>query len=656
MDIRLMSLRLKNFKGIKEYELPLNGDSAIIQAENGVGKTTLYDAFLWLLFGKDSANRADFSIKTLDANNNEIHGLDHEVEGEFLVDGHLLKFRKCYAEVWTKKRGESEKLLTGHETQHWVNDVPCSKGEYVNQIKTLLDEDMFRMITNPECFSASIDWKTRRDLLLEMSGDVSSTDVISSDAKLKDLGALLLDRTIDDLRKMNAEKIKMCNKALADIRPRIDENISGCLSAEEMEKKAAHATAITILTEENARIVAELASGNVVSVEENKCRGIIAGYTAAIDGRKAEIERAARMSFEEKRMSADIAQQRRKGLELKLASAKNQRDDAMREIEIHKKKIIELREVWQRENAVVFEMPAIDEYCKFCKQPLPEEMIDSQANKFRNIFAEDKKEKLENISAAGKKQASALAVEEDQLVMLELGVADLERDIDELPGTGAMEIPAYVPPNFSEDPFITDRTAQIAATQKQLDKLASSGQDAIRTESIARQTEIDCQIGAIRMQLAAIEESEKRQERIKELGNQERAIAAEIMNLEKVADLSDRFIKAKVRLLEDKINNMFNLVTFKMFRQQVNGGIEECCEPLINGVPYRDANLASKINAGLDIVNTISAHFKVYAPIFVDRAESINHPIDTKAQTIRLCVSKEKKFRIEYLCSEREAV
>ena len=85
--MKLIRLTLRNFKGIREFTLEARGRDIDVFGDNATGKTTLADAFMWLLFDKDSQNRKDFQIKTVDKHGNEIHGLDHEVEAVLEVNG-----------------------------------------------------------------------------------------------------------------------------------------------------------------------------------------------------------------------------------------------------------------------------------------------------------------------------------------------------------------------------------------------------------------------------------------------------------------------------------------------------------------------------------------------------------------------------------------
>ncbi|MBO0558966.1 hypothetical protein EXQ37_03785 [Clostridium botulinum] len=148
--------------------------------------------------------------------------------------------------------------------------------------------------------------------------------------------------------------------------------------------------------------------------------------------------------------------------------------------------------------------------------------------------------------------------------------------------------------------------------------------------------------------LATEEINNKNKNRIAELEDLEKELSSKIAKLEGQEILAEEFIRTKVELLEEKVNSKFKYVKFKMFKDQINGGLEECCEPLVGGVPFTsNLNTAAKINAGIDIINTLSRFYGVRAPIFIDNRESVNKLIETDSQIINLFVSEDKELRIE---------
>ncbi len=221
-QIILNSLKLKNFKGIKDLTIDFSNITNIF-GENATGKTTINDAFTWLLFDKDSKDRTSFEIKTLDSNNNVIHGLEHEVTGVLNVDGKNITLSKIYKEKWTKRRGEAEKQLTGHETIYSIDEVPVKKKEYQEFINNIIHENLFKLITNPLYFSTNMKWQDGRTTLLDIIGDITDEKVVNYKNDLKPLLELLGDKDIDTLKKSIQARKRKLNDEIKAIPIRIDE-------------------------------------------------------------------------------------------------------------------------------------------------------------------------------------------------------------------------------------------------------------------------------------------------------------------------------------------------------------------------------------------------------------------------------------------------
>ncbi len=222
--MKLITLKLQNFKGIRNFTLDAQGRDISVFGDNATGKTTLADAFMWLLFDKDSANRKDFEIKTLGPDGKPEHGLDHSVEAVLeLEDGSHLALKKVFKEKWTKKRGSAKAEFTGHTVDHFIDVVPVQKKEYDARIADIIDEETFKLLTNPKYFNEHLHWQKRRQILLEVCGDVSDAEVIASDKALARLPEILGDRSLEDHRKVIAARRAEINKELDRIPVRIDE-------------------------------------------------------------------------------------------------------------------------------------------------------------------------------------------------------------------------------------------------------------------------------------------------------------------------------------------------------------------------------------------------------------------------------------------------
>ncbi len=168
-----------------------------------------------------------------------------------------------------------------------------------------------------------------------------------------------------------------------------------------------------------------------------------------------------------------------------------------------------------------------------------------------------------------------------------------------------------------------------------------------KKDLLEKKDSLNADLEEINKKLSLQGQNEKIDERIKELEKQEKELAKAYEEQQRIIYLCEEYTKTYVDLVSDKINDSFDLVKFKLFENQINGGITETCEATFEGVPYSDLNNAAKINAGLDVINSLSDKLDLKVPIFIDNAESVNELIKTDTQLVRLVVSKDKELRID---------
>lgn len=647
--IKLLNLKLTNFKGIKSFELKPNGQNIIVFGDNATGKTTLFDAFVWLLFDKDSHNQKDFSIKTM-VDGKVQHNLNHEVEAEFLVDNQILTLKKVFTEKWTKKRGSVAKEFTGHTTDYFINGVPRKKKEYTDKVDEIVDEDVFKLLTSPSYFNEQLHWKERRATLLSIAGDISDEDVISSNKNLTKLSEILGKRSIDDHKKVIAAQRKTINDELERIPIRIDEINRNMPNVEGLSQSAIKTLIDKLnaeIDEKNAKI-SDLRNGGGV----NELKMQISDIDLMIS--KVRNEHEQQGQTEVYKLQAKV-QEEESNVRLLNAEIENQKYL----IELKKDKISELekqankkRKEWSDVNESTFEHEQ-ECICPTCGQDLPQEQLDEARDKALNNFNRTKAETLEKIIKEGK------SIKAQQLELIEQ-VEILERDLikaqDQLEvkkadlekiQTKLKEVQQEVKPIESNTTYM-HLVGQKQELNEKIASILTDNQVAIKgveTEII----ELKTKLLTAQENLAKLNTLEKSKERISELEAQEKSLAVEFERLEEELYLAEEFIRTKVNMLTDKINSKFKYARFKLFEEQINGGLTEVCETTYKGVPYSSGlNNAARINVGLDIINTLSKNYGVQAPIFIDNAESVTSLIDIESQIISLIVSeKDKELRVE---------
>lgn len=637
MKLLLKGLKLGNFKGIKDLFIPVQLITNI-SGDNATGKTTLFDAFTYLLFDKDSQDRSTFEIKPLDKDNNPIHFLETFVEGTLNLEGLNITLKKVFKEKWVKKRGQTEQEFSGHETLYYIDGVPTKKNEYQKYIAdNFLDEKTFKLLTNPFGFE-NLKWQDKRDFLFCMCGEVTDQEIIEGDVKLQQLNKYLSGKDIDSFKKRITALKKQYKTDIENIPPRIDEltnslkdidieSIKYALKAK--EKEAVHIEQqlevnnevfeqLRIKQQEVAKLVGQKGIlEQKLSQEANKqlynLKGLLQDKQFALKGNQIKLEQS--------KEYVSLLQRNINTLEDDMKLLRQHYSDVLKEAFTHE----------------------IECVCPTCKQALPQENIEAKKEEMQRNFDEDKQKRLKAINEKGvpKKQAKVLKEKElsdTKLFEIIKHIGEQELEIKEI----KVQIDNFVP-NVTESSELKSIETNIALQRKAIEGISTVDTTELKTTK----QEIVKEMDSLKEQLTKATLQEGTKLRIEDLKVKHKALNEQLADVEKQEFLCEEFVKSKVDVLEKRINSRFKYVSFKLFSEQVNGGIAECCESLIEGVPFSNANNAAQINAGLDIINSFTEYYNFSAPIFVDNAESVNELIETKSQIIRLIVSKDKELVVE---------
>lgn len=624
--MKLVQLNLQNFKGIEFGDFRFTNNT-IIRGDNATGKTTVFDALCWLLFGKDSLDRADFQIKTL-KNGEPVHNVNHMVQAAFdNEDGTGFTLKRIYREKYSNPRG-GEVKLTGHTTDYFINDVPSKEKEYKAFINSMINEDVFKLITNSLFFNEQYTWQNRRKLLLEMCGDVDDASVINSKDELKRLTELLNGRSVDEQRKIIASKKTAINKELDMIPVRIDEAVKCKPTPMEAEQK---------LKDD----IATIESG-IKQLEEDKSV-IVNGLDGA--ERTAKIREVKRKLADRKSqlMNEHTDKERRLEHEYKLSLVQLQMAESERDrykdreyeldsqIKQEEARIEKLQSEFDKFNQSQFD----DEVCPTCGQPYP-------AEKRAELEAMFNIQKATNLEEWQKLIDSAKALRQsyiEQKEIMQVKADGMSSQIEELSNTKdakqkAMNEVGEV--DLDSDVQVNDLKAELFMLE--LDEDNASDDQLKRIDS--ELSELADKRRTLQTELTKYNVIRDITKRINELEQEQQRLINEKNLVDETAFLLDEFVKAKVEMLESTINKHFTITTFKMANVLVNGSVEDCCETMVDGVPYRSLNKAARINAGIDIINALTKFYNVTAPVFIDNAEAVTKFVNCNSQTIKLIVDE----------------
>lgn len=634
--MKLTKLKLLNFKGLKSFAININGD-VVIRGDNATGKTTVFDSVCWLLFGKDSLDRADFEIKTLDGGE-PIHKVNHEVTGTFTLDeGGTVELKRIYREKYSSPRG-GEVTLTGHTTDYFVDGVPKKEKEYKEMVSSLVDESIFKLITNPLYFNETYSWQNRRKLLLEMCGDISDEDVIASHDELKALTDILSGHSVDDHRKVVASKKAAINKELDMLPVRIDEALRG----------KPEVTA----NPEVLRINIDTLNADIEKLENDKAllqnghsivdkRAKLKNVQRKIMARETELQMEYKKQCSLKSNEYDAVVSEINCLTAKLEDTKRRIDDSAATINLIQGLIGELTIQRSQINAEIF-VADVNDHCPTCGQKLPAEQIQDAHAKAEANYNLKKSKRLEeiehsiklkeqDIEGIKKRDSSLEPVEtiEALIKAKELEKKTITEEIEKL----------TTEPSLNDDSKYADLKAEELMLQMAIDDDNSDHSEEIAELEI-KISDNKTERMKLEQELNKFAEIKRIEARVSELEAKQAELSEEKMKLDEASYLMDEFVKAKVNMLEESINARFKLARFKMFNIMLNGNVEECCETTYKGVPYRSMNNAARINVGLDIINALTSYYKVNAPVFIDNAEAVTEFVPVNSQTIKLIVDE----------------
>ena len=641
--IELKRLTMQNFKGARDRVIEFAGDTNI-RGANGTGKSTVYDAFTWLLFDKNSSDSKDFAIKPRQKNGEETHYLDIRVEGIFDVDrdGDVeeLRLEKIYRENWVKKRGEAEQEYSGNTTDHAINGVPVKAGEYKSYINLLLQEDRFKLLTSAVYFNSVMSWKERRELLFELAGMGDESEIIGSYDKGELIVELLNGKKIDDVLKMHASTLKRLNAEIEKIPIRIDE---AALSVPVVDAQAIVAAQSDNADIENQvrEIERELLEKSKIGVEVDGKYRDLSALKSKYMIRKAQLEHSDaddKAAIKEYQTTLERETSREKRL-------RSDADLAEKNIELHEQRLAKLREQYKLESEKTQAIDMTELVCETCGQSLPAGQKEEMLAKLHNDFAVKKAKTLEQINNEGKLIARQKdnAVQEAGGIQKRLEAAELDIKLIETKISDIVEkMFDTVKPDISTDSELTELTAKMNTLQSEIDNYHNTAGD----DLINRKSALTAKITANNEIIARQKQFDEAQSRIEVLSASEREYAEHIATVQDIVYELEQYVIYKCEYISDRINACFDRAKFILFTQQINGGVTECCECMIDGTPYADANDAAKINTGLEIIDRLCEHYGFHAPIFIDKAESVNELYKTSAQQIKLTVTGDANLAV----------
>ena len=662
MVAKIKSIAFQNFKGCKNATYTFDGKNVTVCGANGSGKTTIFDAFTWLLFGKDSLDNAKFEIRPLDKDGKQIDNVEICVAATLEIDGKEVELKKTQRKNWVKKRGTQNPVLQGNVNEYEIDGYPRSEKDYKEYINSIVSDDLFKMLTNPTYFP-NMPWKEQRNVLMLFESGLTDEEIISKNIKFEPISEDLKRArdlrvaTVDEILEGKIYDIKL--NYLDDVKSKYQKSLN------ELKKKPIELS-VRIDEISNSKVDIDVAELELLKNSLNEQIAYVKSKIADTDKQFDEYQKLSDGIMELKFAESDLVRKAnednikaRREIEDKIADKKfllRQTEKTISDtencIELSKRtaekiseNLKEIREKWKAENERVFDENSL--VCSYCGQEYPQDRKEQLRAEFESHKAKELKAITDNgnlIKGRLDKEKETVESLEKELVehrkslyMINNAIADLEKQLSEFPDsidvTGTDEYKSI--------------QSQIAEKEQAMSQMNSA--DEVRKSLNAELEDFQSQLIECEKKIAMSQKNVEIDERIEELQEELRITAQKIADVEKMLYLLDEFIKYKLDKISDSINAMFDGVNWKLFSEQINGGIKEVCECTVNGVPYGSLNNGHRIIAGLQIIKALQKLYGAYLPIFTDNAESVNdfNLPDMDCQLIKLKVSDDNNLRIE---------
>lgn len=658
MRMILKSLHMENFKGIKSLDVNFSNKTSI-KGQNAVGKTTIFDAFTWLLFNKNSAGEEKFNVRPLDKDGKRIDNVEIKVVGVIDVDGKEVELSKIQKQNWVKKRGTDTVTLQGNVNSFEIDGYPKSETDFKAYVSGLAQsEEMFKMLTNPQYFS-SLKWKDQREILMKLVTEVSDVELAQTDSKYAPLlGELEKAPSTDDIRAKFSKALSEWKKKQAEIPVRIDEAEKSKVDVDVAEQELLKAD-----LERKIEALEDLIGKSDVRIDEMRSEEMHCQFEMSaiaqtmnneLSSKKREIENH---KYDHERKLEDVRSSIRKAQGSIESNKKSISEQTIKKSDLVKRYKEEREKKFDESKWVFDENSTV---CSLCGQRLQEDKIES-------LRADFSQRKADAIEVFNEEHAKTLAMIVDYGNACAEMIKDLTKNNKELGNkintlklneAEEIDIIKGFDEQISKIPSCADymqntEYAKLKAKQDKLladiAELESKGKDKVAEYAKADKAKLKSQLDEVNKIITQAANNVAIDDRIETLRDEQKEIGQKVADQEQMLYLLEEFIRFKLNKVSESINSHFKTVNFKLFEMQLNGGMKDCCECTVNGVPYSTLNSGHRIVAGLDIIRSLSELYGVNVPIFVDNAESLNefNVPDMDAQLIFLSVSEDKQLKVE---------
>lgn len=642
--MELKKVVLENFMCYAHAEFDFYAITKIM-AKNGKGKSTIATAYLWCLFNCDYELK-DNPVVRREVDGKSVDDMDTSVELVLDVDGKEITMKKVQKRTYKEVIKDGVVITTVEDpNSYYINSV----SKTLKAFNEYLDVNMniFKMCSNINVFLTQKP-KEMREYLFSLVKKTTDLDMAKSKSELAELVPLLEKYTYEEIRAMKNKIKKDVDDNAKKLKGQIEENERNVqlkqaieVSDIELQKNS--------LKEQIEDCIAKQTDNDKLMAEYDKASSDILNLKFELSdmSRKAnEANVKARRDIENKISDKQFLIRR---TEKTIEYQQNAIEYQQNTIDSINKTLQDIRNEWKAENEHKFDENSL--ICPYCKQEYPEDKKEQLRADFDSHKAEELKlitcngnlfkDKLDKNKKILKDLQKELPQHKESLEMLNTAIADLEKQLSELP----QEIDVSATEEYKA------LEQQIAEKEEAMHK--ANDISAVKAELKAQETALRQQLAECESQIAKSDTAadEQRLEELKQVRIDSEQNKA---NAEKILDLLDELDKAKNEALTEAVNSHFGLVKWQLFEYAKNGNCKSCCIPTVDGksILTTMSNKGNRILGRVDICNSIQKISGISVPIILDDSESLDEQNQKRvaemvdSQLIMLIVNDSEKLEI----------
>jgi len=638
--IQLKNLVIQNFKGIKNETFEF-GQRTEIKGGNAQKKSSIYESYLWCLFGKN-ARGEQVNVQPRNEQGEIIHKLNTSVELHLIVNDDELAVKRELKEDWVKPRGTNEEQLKGTATIYSINNVPLLKKEFDQKLNDICNLDTWAMCSDINSFfRLKVD--ERRKVIIGLAGNISDVE-LAKDYPLVEK-ALEQGKNIDEYKRELQASKKKSKQELDEIPSRIDAQDKLIVEYDfdklEEEKQS---------KEKAIEVIDNILQSNVDTEFIDKRKDLFAKQRTIID--KVNL-RANEIKCEIDRKKANI-ESNINLLKNLIESNTVQLNNSIKELEnidkdIQKaiQEITDKSNQWKKENEKEYTGSLI---CSECGQTYPQNKLENllenfnqaKLNRLRTIEDEGIRIKEKENNLITQKNKITLLIEDKRNFITDQQeqLKKVNEQLNEVPELGY---------SLKEDKEYNTLLAAEKSLVEQLEEV-STEDNSTNDEYKTRKQELKQELEEVIKKLSQRDTNSRIAKLKDELNSRSKELAQIISDLEKAEFEIIEFSKYRISKIEEAVSSYFEIVAWKMYEQnKTNDGEKSICEALVNGVPYSETNEGMTMTIGTDVINGLSKAFDFSLPLFIDRFESLEILPKINSQLITLEVAKGEKLQVNII-------